>query len=389
MTTRSALLRRPSPAATTAFLLGCMAAAVPVEGAAQGHAFAQEEASGEGPGVTEGVDFRVYDRAGTPSSLAAIVAAMSGAEVLLVGEEHDDLPGHAVEVLLLEAAIERYGPAGARTRPVVLSLEMFERDVQYVVDEYLADQISEAHFLRSARPWDDYERRYRSMLEAAKHAGVPVVAANAPRRYVNMVSRAGPESLASLSALARSYLPPLPYPGPSERYRAEWDALMAEAMADAAFATPSSPDSAPVGRTGQAQDPDASPDSGAGVEPGVEHPQAAAGEATAAEHSPGAGAIYAQALWDAAMGHAVAGALMERLGALVIHVAGSFHVARGTGIPERIDDYRPGTRITTVVMTKADAIDVWSDDEHADLADFVVLTLKPVEATPSARSPSR
>ena len=39
-------------------------------------------------------------------------------------------------------------------------------------------------------------------------------------------------------------------------------------------------------------------------------------------------------------------------------------------------DYRPGTRVTTVVMTQVDDIDAWSAEEHAPLADYVVLTRK-------------
>ena len=65
-------------------------------------------------------------------------------------------------------------------------------------------------------------------------------------------------------------------------------------------------------------------------------------------------AVYSQALWDASMGHAITEALVRHMGSLVIHFVGSFHVGKGTGVPERIADYRPGTSVTTVVMTKVD-----------------------------------
>ena len=292
--------------------------------------------------VADGVDYRVYDRTGRPSSLDAIVEASLGEEVLLVGEEHDDMVGHAVEAKLLAAVIDALGSGAGAGRPVVLSLEMFERDVQYVLDEYLGGLISEDHFLRSARPWPEYEARFRPLVELARERYLPVVAANAPRRYVNRVTNEGPEALSALSALARSYLPPLPFPGPSDAYRAQWDALMAEAAGD--------PD-------------DTMPDSSA-----------------APRYASNPNTIYAQALWDAAMGHAIAGALMRHLGGFVVHYAGSFHVERGTGIVERIEDYRPGTRVVTVVMTKVDDIDAWSEAEHAPLADYVVLTRRPSEA---------
>ena len=279
--------------------------------------------------VQEGVDFRVYDRQGEPSSLDAVLDVATAGEVLLVGEEHDDRVGHAVELRLLIGAFGRLSErseAERGERDLVLSLEMFERDVQYVLDEYLLDLISEEHFRASARPWDNYVLAYRPLVELAKAHGVRVLAANAPRRYVSRVTAEGPESLLALSSLAHSFLPPLPYPGPSERYRAEWDRLMG-------------------------------------------------GDSTEAHgHAVDSNAIYAQALWDAAMGHTIATALMRDLDALILHVAGAFHVARGTGIPELVQSYRPGTRITTVVMREAEDVDAWREEDHEGLADFVVLT---------------
>jgi uncharacterized iron-regulated protein len=277
--------------------------------------------------VQEGVDFRVYDVAGAPSSLDAILDAATAGEVLLIGEAHDDMVGHAVELRLLGGAFGRLASGGAeRGRPLILSLEMFERDVQYVLDEYLDGLVSEEHLVAGARPWGNYVVAYRPMVEFAKAHELRVVAANAPRRYASRVTAEGPEALLALSPLARSFLPPLPYPGPSEPYRAEWHRLMTS---------------------------DTTESHG---------------------HAVSENAIQAQALWDAAMAHAISGALVRDIGALVVHVAGAFHVARGTGIPERIADYRPGTRLTTVVMTEAEDIDAWTESEHGGLADFVVLT---------------
>lgn len=280
--------------------------------------------------LVDGTDYRVYDRWGNVTSLPAMVGAASGDEVLLVGEEHDDMVAHELEAMLLGAMADEL-MAPAEGRPLILSLEMFERDVQYIIDEYLTGLISEDHFLRSARPWDDYERRYRPLVEMARSRGLPVVAANAPRRYVSRVTEHGPGSLLELSEAGRSFLPPLPYPGPSELYREQWDAIMEQAMSS-------------EGGRGYSINPNA---------------------------------IHSQALWDASMGHAVTQALVDHLGGFVVHFAGSFHVEKGTGIPERIQDYRPGTRVTTVVMTKVDDVTAWSAEDHGPLADFVVLTRRP------------
>jgi uncharacterized iron-regulated protein len=300
--------------------------------------------------ATEGTDFRVYDGSGHPKSFADILASMDGVDVMLVGESHNDEVGHAVEAQLLYRAAERFGAVtDDPKRPVILSMEMFERDVQYIVDEYLEGLITEDQFLESARPWDNYQTDYRPLVEFARAHHLPVVAANAPRRYVNRVTRLGPESLDVLSVRAKESLPPLPYTPASPAYTQQWKALMKEMMASAP-----GPDSA--------QGKAAADSTGAGDA----LPQHAMGHA-----------LDAQALWDAAMGYSVTQALDTRPGAFVLHVAGSFHVERGTGIPEHIAEYRPGARVVTVVLEPSADIDKFSKKDDGGLGNFVVLTRKP------------
>jgi len=59
---------------------------------------------------------------------------------------------------------------------------------------------------------------------------------------------------------------------------------------------------------------------------------------------------------------------------------GSFHVGGGTGIPERIRDYRPRTRSRIVFLQPASDVNVWNDEEYRDLGDFVILTKRPPES---------
>ena len=328
--------------------------------------------------VVEGVDFRVYDARGRARSFAEVLAALDRADAVLVGETHDDVVAHGVEAQLLIRAAQRMGAVGEGTgvrRSVVLSLEMFERDVQYIVDEYLAGLITEDQFKRSSRPWDRYDTDYRPMVEFARAHGLPVVAANAPRRYVNRVSRLGPGALAPLSDEAKAFLPPLPFPGPSEAYTAQWDALMDEMMA----AMRAQRDSVAAAARAAAGDTVAAEPSAPPPTPAREQAPVPAARPAPADHGMG-NALQAQALWDAAMGYAVATALDEYPGALVIHYAGSFHVEKGTGIPERVRDYRPRTRVLNVVLKPAGDVHAWDDEAHRDLGDFVILTLRPPPA---------
>ena len=130
-------------------------------------------------------------------------------DVAFLGEIHTDRVAHRLEALLLEMTFDEN---------LTLSLEMFETDVQFVLDEYLAGLINEEHFLKSSRAWENYYSDYRALVEFSKNNNVNIIAANAPSRYVNMVSRLGKDSLLALSEETRRFLPPLPYPEASLDY---------------------------------------------------------------------------------------------------------------------------------------------------------------------------
>ncbi|NJD10275.1 MAG: hypothetical protein FIB01_07460, partial [Gemmatimonadetes bacterium] len=250
---------------------------------------------GPGPASAQAPDypqhFRVYTGTGEPASLADIIKALSGMDVVLIGEAHTDPIGHYVEAELVRGALAAVRPEGntASARPMALSLEMFERDVQQVVDEYLQGLITEAQFRADARPWEYYQTDYHPMVELAKSAGIPVIAANAPRRYVNRVSRLGRDALNQLPEAARAYLPPLPWPQPSEAYRQAWTSLMAS--------MPMTPQCTPPG--GPAAP--AAPDSQAA--PPRQMPPAATRPSHMASFMENG--LQAQSLWDASLANAV------------------------------------------------------------------------------------
>src|SRR5690606_38539891 len=124
-------------------------------------------ATAPSPAASPGWDFRVVQPASdAESSLQDILARAGESDVVFFGEMHDDPETHRAEAELLEA-IGRLG------RPVVLSLEMFERDVQQAVDDYLAGRLSETAFLEVTRPWPRYATDYRPLVETAKANGWP------------------------------------------------------------------------------------------------------------------------------------------------------------------------------------------------------------------------
>lgn len=262
--------------------------------------------------------FRAFDGKGKPTTLADIVSAAGNADVIFFGEQHDDAVGHAIQAEAFKRLVEQYS-----SRKVLLSLEMFERDVQTVLDEYLASLITEQHFLSSSRPWGNYKTDYRPLVEFAKEKKLPVIAANSPRRYVNMVSRGGRTKVDSLSKEAKSWLPPLPYAEASAAYSAKFKALM--------------------GPSAEAR-------------MGIDN------------------ILSSQSLWDASMAYWISKGLKAHKNALAVHLNGSFHTESRLGTVEHLLKYRPKARVIVVTMRYEADFRNFDQAKHTGLGDFVILT---------------
>lgn len=120
-------------------------------------------------------------------------------DVIFVGEIHDSRFAHKAELILL-TELSRRDPN------LVLALEMFERDVQDILDAYLKGKISEKQFLEQSRPWPNYQDDYRPLIELAKTKGIPVIAANVSRGAAAAVAMANKISPAVLGG-DRLFLP--------------------------------------------------------------------------------------------------------------------------------------------------------------------------------------
>ena len=253
--------------------------------------------------------YAVFTGDGSPADLDEVVSAMNDVDVVFLGEQHNNPTGHQLELFLLRAAYSSYGSA----RPVVLSLEMFESDVQHVLNEYLAGYIRESDFLKAARPWSNYETDYKPLIEFAKENEIAVMASNAPGRYTSMARRRGLESLDSLSSFARYVLP-------HDR---------ATGSVSQAVANPSDRLSEKFWEEMQDMD-------GHGTMPSI------------------AEMLVAQNLRDATMAYWIA----NKLGPsrpLVIHINGSFHSEDGLGVPEHLGRFaREAETLFVTIRTEED-----------------------------------
>jgi uncharacterized iron-regulated protein len=120
----------------------------------------------------------------SPVDIDTLAAKLAAADVAFLGERHDDVAGHRVQRLLVEAI-------AARRDNVTLALEMFERDAQEPLDHFQMGHTEEAEFLAAARPWPQYDRDYKPLVDFAIARQWPVVAGNVPRWIAAEVVRDG------------------------------------------------------------------------------------------------------------------------------------------------------------------------------------------------------
>ncbi len=129
-------------------------------------------------------DFRIV-KAGNGKGLSfqQVAKELKKFDLIFFGEFHDNSTLHRMQKELLPLIKDK--------RELILSFEMFERDVQDLLDAYLAGEISEADFLAGSRPWGNYDPDYKPLIEYARTNKLKALAANVPRRYAGKLAREG------------------------------------------------------------------------------------------------------------------------------------------------------------------------------------------------------
>ncbi|MDI6700662.1 MAG: ChaN family lipoprotein [bacterium] len=129
------------------------------------------------------------------------IEKISTYDIVLFGERHDDSLTHQLELITFKEFVNK----NERT---ALSLEMFERDVQSLLDSFLSDKIDEQKFLNNSRPWNNYYTDYRPLLLLAKEKGLPVIASNIPRKFASIISKSGRDSLYKIENIKDLFFEP-------------------------------------------------------------------------------------------------------------------------------------------------------------------------------------
>ena len=139
-----------------------------------------------------------YQGNGKQLSVEQVARHFSLYDVVFFGEYHDDTWTHEQELAVLKALY-------AAKPNLILSLEMFERDVQSYLDDYLAKRITEKDFLDNSRPWKNYGKDYKPCVDFAKANKIAVLGGNIPRYMAAEYAKIG--SLDSVEENKKKYLP--------------------------------------------------------------------------------------------------------------------------------------------------------------------------------------
>ncbi|NQU49719.1 MAG: ChaN family lipoprotein [Planctomycetes bacterium] len=242
---------------------------------------------------------------------------LAKAEAVFLGETHIDENTHRLELAVYEELLKR------RPGKVTLAMEMFQRDAQGILNDYLAGEIDEPAFLAAANPWGNYASAYRPMIERAKASGGAVIASNFPNSLRQRVASDGAEFFADPSDPA-SRLTPTALQANTPAY---WRRV----------------DNAIRGHIGMMGGP-------------------------ATEESR---LVSTQSLWDNSMGEACAQVLEENPEQLVLHVNGGFHSQYWDGTVRQMLLRRPETKVKTIAIVPTDNPALATMD-GAPVADFVV-----------------
>jgi len=264
-------------------------------------------------------------RTGKPLDWQDLLHATDWAEVIFIGEQHDDALGHAFQRAVTEDALASHSDGA-------LSMEMLERDDQALADDYIDGIIDAETFekLTHSTDWGDkgmWPQWYQPIVDAAKANDARIIAANAPRRYVRLARSRGYDFLRSLpNDRRRLYAIPL-----KNRDDGYWKRFVKVMTENENHGAPPTDDRIKELRNG----------------------------------------FRSQSLWDATMADSIAKA--HQAGAKkFVHLVGQFHSDFNGGTVQQLRARWPQARILVISMQREDGPSLRDDDRGR--ADIIVYT---------------
>ena len=239
--------------------------------------------------------------------LEDIIPALSTRRVVLVGETHDRYEHHQTQLEIIRRL-------HARNPRLAIGMEAFQQPFLDILDAYIAGELDEQEMLRGTeyyRRWKYDFRLYAPILAYAREQGLPVIALNLPVELTDRLSRVG---IDGLTAAERRQLP---------ADIDHSDMAYAQRLRDIYERHPGT--------------------DGRGFE----------------------GFLEVQLAWDEGMAERAAGYLEAHPDKRMVLLAGSGHLAYGSGIPQRLQR-RLGDDMAVILND-------WQGQLRPGLADYLLL----------------
>ena len=252
-------------------------------------------------------DYQFASPQGEALSLNALPQELLDADVILIGEWHTHSAIHRFQTDFLKAR-------QSADSNIALSMEQFTREHQDTLNQYLNGEIGEQVLISKAAAWPNYESDYRALVEFAKANDLDVIAANAPKPFVQCIGRKGLPYLEQLSSEQRDWVATKVNIGDSP-YKEKF-------MASMHHGTP---------------------------------------EQTEKQFA-------AQVTWDETMAESIVDYLATNPDKQVIHVAGKFHTEGGLGTAASISRRNPDLKVA--IITPVEAL-------SSDSSDYQLQVLSP------------
>jgi uncharacterized iron-regulated protein len=232
--------------------------------------------------------------------------------LVYVGEEHDNLSSHALQLKVLMALMNRH------PGQVALGMEMFTPEHQPALDQWVAGDLTEKEFLRASKwyegGWGSDFDLYADLLEYCRDKHIPIIGLNIDRELGRKVSMT---PLADIDQETRDRLPEMDMQDPYH-----------SAMVQAIFG----------------------------------------------DHAGGANMLASfrrrQNVWDEAMAQSVADYMQKHADMHLMVIAGGWHINYDFGIPRRVFRRHPIPYVTIGGKNLSVPEEVRAMSMHVDLPRF-------------------
>ena len=124
---------------------------------------------------------------GVKVSKEQLISLLSRTRIVYVGEAHDNVNAHKVQLEILKALTERY------PNKIAVGMEMLKRPSQKVADQWTSGELEEKEFVRTwVKDWSNDFPYYRAILEYVRDHKIPLVALRAPDEWQERVKKPAP-----------------------------------------------------------------------------------------------------------------------------------------------------------------------------------------------------